>query len=340
MPVYNGARFVGDAIGSILSQSFTDFEFLILNDGSTDNSAEIMSSYNDPRIRLIDNEANIGLVASLNRGIEHASGIYIARMDADDVCLPDRLGSQAAFLDAHPEIGVCGTWYRSIGNPPLPPSRLPCSPEEIRCSLLFNAMMGHPTVMLRRHVLMSSGLRYQERDLQAEDYGLWVALSEFTLLANIDRILLEYRQHEQQVSCRRQESQSAGAGQIRRRLLASLGIEPSDHEFSIHQTLGSLHPGWCRQQGRANVTEFLQDADQWLTRIYSVNLTVKKYAPAVLSQVLLERWLILRYLAFRECRVLISPFLPSRLCSAPGIGISGLSRAALRKINQITRALG
>jgi len=114
MPVFNGEQFLRPAMNSILNQTFTDFEFIIVDDGSTDHSREILNSYTDSRVRLICNESNIGLTDSLNRGLEAASGNYIARMDQDDISLPERLAKQVAFMDSHPEVGVCGTWAKDI----------------------------------------------------------------------------------------------------------------------------------------------------------------------------------------------------------------------------------
>jgi len=111
MPVYNGGPFLRSAIESILNQDFSDFDFLIIDDGSTDGSHEIAASYADPRIRLESNGRNLGLIATLNRGLDLARGTYVARMDADDIAFPDRLSKQLTFMEAHPEIGLCGTWY-------------------------------------------------------------------------------------------------------------------------------------------------------------------------------------------------------------------------------------
>jgi len=137
MPVYNGEVYLREAIDSILDQTLTDFEFLILNDGSSDHSVDIVRSYDDPRIRLVENEANLGVVQTLNRGLDLANGTFIARMDCDDRSLRDRLARQVAFLDDHPEVGICGTWMEAIGARAGYIWRYPTDPERIRCSLLF-----------------------------------------------------------------------------------------------------------------------------------------------------------------------------------------------------------
>ena len=116
MPVYNARFYLSKAISSIINQTFKDFEFLIFNDGSTDNSADIIYSYNDRRIRFFNSEQNFGYVYHLNYGIEIAKGEYIARMDADDISFPTRLEKQVAFMDKNPEVGVCGTWFKIYGT--------------------------------------------------------------------------------------------------------------------------------------------------------------------------------------------------------------------------------
>ena len=132
MPVYNGEKYLKEAIESILNQTFKDFEFLIINDGSTDNSVKIIQSFNDLRIRLIHNESNIGLIKTLNKGLKLSNGKYIARMDCDDVSLPKRLSVQINFMEKHPEIGVCGSWVKIIGLEQKFINKYPQKHEEAR----------------------------------------------------------------------------------------------------------------------------------------------------------------------------------------------------------------
>src|SRR5690606_37374672 len=114
LAVHNGERYIQEAIDSILAQTFGDFELLIVNDGSTDATRDLVLSYSDDRIRLVDNDHNIGLPKSLNRGLRLAKGRYIARLDADDISEPDRLAAQVSFLQANPDVAMVGSWYRKI----------------------------------------------------------------------------------------------------------------------------------------------------------------------------------------------------------------------------------
>ena len=200
MSVYNGEKYLRPAIESILNQTFSDFEFIIIDDGSTDESAAIINSYNDARIRLIQQE-NKGLTLALNVGLRAARGKYIARMDADDISHPSRLARQLAYLSQHSEVGVLGTAVQIIddsGNA-SGKSRYPTSHEVIRWHLCFNDPIMHPTVMMRRGVVIRAG-GYNADMVTAQDYDLWRRLSNVTRLANMNDVLLFLRRHKNSVS--------------------------------------------------------------------------------------------------------------------------------------------
>lgn len=197
MPVYNGEKYLSEAIDSILNQTFTDFEFLIINDGSTDDSVKIIQSYEDTRIRLIHNETNLKLIATLNKGIEVARGEYIARMDADDISLPDRLAKQFDFLNANSKVGVLGCAVKLIDHSGSQDQimRFPSAHGFLRWSLFFYCPIAHPSVMMRR-VLVSDAGGYRSTMLHVEDYDLWWRLSQKTRLSNLQEVLLLLRKHE------------------------------------------------------------------------------------------------------------------------------------------------
>lgn len=200
LPVYNGARFLAQSIESILRQSFDDFELLVINDGSTDGSREVVLSFRDARIRLIDNEANLGLVASLNKGIGLARGEYLARMDQDDIAMPERLARQVTFLDSNPQISVLGTWAEKIDEAGvmLGYSRAPTG-YQMEYLWWQPSPLLHPTVMIR---LADLGAARYDPDLPyAEDYGLWLCLrAAGKRLHNLPECLLEYRVHAENMS--------------------------------------------------------------------------------------------------------------------------------------------
>jgi glycosyltransferase involved in cell wall biosynthesis len=209
MPVYNGETYLQEAVESILNQTFTNFEFIIVDDGSTDSTAEILTTYAvlDSRIRPVHNETNLGLIKTLNKGVALAQGKYIARHDADDISLPERLAIQVDYLEQHPEIGMLGTAYyrvftdgqRSLRQPPL-------TDTEIRWRLLFGNVWCHPSMMLRRQLLAKSEPVY-DNFLHAEDYELWLRLLKRTRAATLPVPLVEYRVHEHGICLTYSESQ-------------------------------------------------------------------------------------------------------------------------------------
>jgi hypothetical protein len=209
MSVFNGQSFLSEAIESILNQTFRDYEFVIIDDGSTDKTAEILAEYagRDQRIRVHRHE-NKGRAASLNIGIELSRAPYIARMDADDIALPDRLKDQIEYLDRHPEVGVLGGAFDliSTNGRVLKTVRYPSDDSELRPLILVDNPICHPAAVMRKDVALASG-GYRKVILDADDYDLWLRISERSKLANLGKCVLRYRIHSNQVSIRNMRSQ-------------------------------------------------------------------------------------------------------------------------------------
>lgn len=199
MPVYNSESFLNEAIESILTQTFKDFEFLIINDGSTDNSKNIIFSYNDIRIKYVENHSNIGLIKTLNKGFDLAKGIYIARMDADDICMPERLKKQFEFMEKNINICLCGSWYQTFGeiNKYV---KYATDNDEIRVRLLHQTQFCHPSVILRKFLLEEYNYIFDSNYLHAEDYEFFVRIAEKYKVANLPEVLLKYRTHKNSVT--------------------------------------------------------------------------------------------------------------------------------------------
>lgn len=216
MSVYNAERFLDDAIASVRAQTFADFEFLILDDGSTDRSCEIIARHagEDARVRPIFRQ-NHGLVASLNQLIEEARGPFIARMDADDICLPQRFARQMAFLATHRDYGVVGCWTSDIdefGAPyPFAGEDHPLTHEAFLESVERNGpLVCHPGVIYRRDIVQSVG-GYHAAFRHCEDLDLWLRLGSVTRIGNVPERLLIYRHYAEQVSSRHLTEQQVGA---------------------------------------------------------------------------------------------------------------------------------
>ena len=195
MSVYNGERYLREAVESILNQTFTDFEFIIIEDGSTDATPRILRSYSDSRIVLVDNQENLGLTRSLNEGLVLAQGEYVARMDADDISLPHRLEKQVAFLERHPKVGIVGSACQVVDASGRRQglNHAPTRDLQIRWVSLLNNPFWHPTVIMRRDVLLRNGLSYDEAFQTAQDYDLWTRMLKCTYGANLIEPLVRYR---------------------------------------------------------------------------------------------------------------------------------------------------
>ncbi len=203
MAIYNGERFAKEAIESILDQTFTDFELILIDDCSTDNTLQIMKQYDDPRVVIIENERNLGLARSLNRGLEVAQGKYIARMDADDISMPNRFSKQIEYLEKHFDIDICGSWIKSIdinGNSIIfGKCKYPLSSNVINCYLLFQNPVAHPTVIFRKRIFQKIDNYNPEFNI-AQDYDLWTRTIGNCKIANIPDFLLKYRIHGNSLS--------------------------------------------------------------------------------------------------------------------------------------------
>ncbi|MCL1955862.1 MAG: glycosyltransferase [Fibromonadales bacterium] len=242
MPVRNCKRFVANAVNSILSQTYANFEFIIINDGSTDETPQILEGYNDSRIQIIKNSKNLGISESLNLGISHSKGELIARMDADDFSLPGRLEAQVKFMQEHPEVGVLGTQI-SIMNftgKIMDISNYPAKSEDILYFFPVGCPVAHPTVMVRKNILAE--YPYSTTALYGEDYELWSRLIHVTKFANLEKIFLNYRVWKGQVSSAKKNLQHLNSLKISSDFLKNLGVaEPIQRKAEILY-LSSIKP--------------------------------------------------------------------------------------------------
>lgn len=197
MPVYNAERYLAEAIDSILNQTFRNFEFLIINDGSRDKSLKIINSYNDSRIRIINHQENKGLVCRLNEGIKLSKAALIARMDADDVSDPSRLEIQYAYKQKHPDIIAFGSFAKLINAKGsqigLPIKSITC--EALDRIMAVNNPFNHSSMLMEKNKIISVG-GYKNSVSGAEDYDLWMRCIQIGRMTNIDKYLISYRIHD------------------------------------------------------------------------------------------------------------------------------------------------
>ena len=236
MAVYNGEKYLREAIESMLNQTYTNFEFLIINDGSTDKTEEIILSYKDERIRYVKNEQNLKLIASLNKGLDLAIGKYIARMDADDISLPERLEKQVEYLEKNPQIGVLGSWVEIIGKEEPMIIQHKTNFNDIRVELLFHNYLCHPSVIINNLLIKKHNLKYPNF-LHAEDYGLWIQVAKYGKIEILPEILLNYREHGDNISLTLKNKQKEQDSKIRRIQLIELGLEFTDELFLEYEKL-------------------------------------------------------------------------------------------------------
>jgi len=243
MSVYNGEKYVVDAIESVLSQTFIDFEFLIFEDCSKDNSLAILQEYakKDSRINLIANETNQGLTANLIEGMNIAKGTYLARMDADDICYPERLLKQVTYLNQHQEISLLGSsviffddnGYEFVGYQPL-------EHDEIKVELLLGYTMMHPSVMMRLNDFRKHNLNYDVSFRYSQDYDLWVRAIRTLKFSNLREPLLKMREHASKISRTVKPEQKTLSDRVRGWQLQELGIELSTEQLRVFNARGSM----------------------------------------------------------------------------------------------------
>ncbi|WAC01873.1 glycosyltransferase family A protein [Lacinutrix neustonica] len=224
MPVYNGAEFREASIDSVLNQTFKNFKFLILNDNSTDKTADILDDYQkkDSRIQVIHKTENKGPAHLRNEGIALAKTEFIALIDADDIALPSRFEKQVSFLINNPDYGVCGTWFTFFGDKKNRTVKHQASHEGLKVQMLKNCCIGNPTVMLRKSHL--GDLRFENEYVPAEDYRLWSQLIAVTKFHNIQESLLLYRWHPNNISQTKIENLKKVEVIIKEQQLQNLGI--------------------------------------------------------------------------------------------------------------------
>ncbi len=248
LPVYNAGNYLAETIESILNQTHTHFELIILNDKSTDNSLVIIQKYieKDSRIILINKEVNLGPANLRNEGFSIAKGEFIALMDADDIALPSRFEKQVNVLKNNPEIGVCGTWFTFFGAKNNKVIRHSENHDDIKISFLHSCGIGNPTVMLRKEALQ--GLQFNDNYVPVEDYDLWSRLLPKTKFYNIQESLLNYRQHDTNISKTKIKNVNRSIRKVKINQMSSFGIEPTDIKIDTYLNAVSVKKGLSTEE--------------------------------------------------------------------------------------------
>lgn len=289
MSQYNGGPFLRDAVESILAQTFRDFEFIVIDDASTDGSLHTLEEYaeRDRRIKLLKNEKNLGLTKNLNCGIKAADGRYLARIDADDVAHPERFARQLEFLENNRSVDVCGSWIRRMGDR-AGTGKHPVDDCAIKAKLFLSSSLFHPTVMMRKSFLDSRDISYDEEFKKSQDYDLWVRMAEAgAVFHNIPKALVFYRFHSSSVTKKFGNEQTSFADMVRLRQLSGLVGETSGEERSLHLALiDASH----RKGSFSTDAETMRKMALWVRRLVETNDSSRRYDPGFFRFLLSRRW--------------------------------------------------
>ena len=288
IPVYNRERYLCVAVNSILAQTFTDFELLLVDDGSTDGSLDLLQRYAklDPRVRVSANGANLGIPKTRNRGLELARGEYLALLDSDDYAYPGRLAAQVRFLDEHRDhvqVGSWGSFMDSRGELLRRVRRQPMQAQDVDAELLFRCCLSNRSILARTAVLQE--YRYREDFPRCQDYEMHVRLAARHRMANLPQILVCGREHEA-----RYTGQTADLGRerkiaINRAQLEALGLRPGAADLENHHRL-------ARADGSAAPDrEYFEWAEAWLTDLLAANRRAGRYGQPALARAVARRWL-------------------------------------------------
>jgi len=284
MPVYNGADFVVESIQSILNQTFSNFEIIVVDDGSTDHTLEVLTSIEDERLQVLRNESNLGITQTRNRAMSHARGKYIAVLDSDDLAKPNRLEMQLEFLKTHGDYALVASWAEYIQKDgtrmPGMPLWMMHLPEECTPSmLLFQNFICHSSVMLRASMLSHPVYRNLE---PSEDYDLWVRLAARYKMTVLPQSLVMYRIHNQNVSKTLGARQQETSMRIVLEQLQRFGVDPTEEELKLHHRMF-----W--EASLPNL-DILFDIREWLDKISRTNLRTEYYEQPAMERTIKYQW--------------------------------------------------
>ena len=287
IPVYNRERYVAEAIASVLAQTFEDFELLVVDDGSTDGTRDAVAAVADARVRLVCNGRNLGIPATRNRGLAEARGEYLALLDSDDWCYPERLARQVAFLEAHPDYAEVGSWGRAMdqaGRPLKSIQYRPVGADDVKVEFLFRCAIKNRSVMGRTALLRDYG--YRADYARCQDYDMHVRIAREWKIGNLPQILVRGRVHPGQWTGATKDLGRQIKLDIMAMQLADMGMAFSAADVERHYLLPRP------EQSEAPLgADYLRWAEDWLRRIQAANAESRFFADAALQRGLAPVWL-------------------------------------------------
>jgi glycosyltransferase involved in cell wall biosynthesis len=298
-------KYLKESIQSILNQTYKNIEFIIVNDGSKINPKKTVESFRDERIIYIDKEMNQGITKCLNIALNNCKGKYIARMDDDDISLPQRIEKQVSYFQQYSKVNVLGSNINFFGEINKKSqnnlSQLDREIQQIKF-LLGNYGVSHPSVMYRASFLKKYNIKYNERYVKAQDYGMWVECSKYTKIDCLEDILLKYRVHYNQISTKGREEQLYFDEMIKLDQVSALGIEPDEQQWKTHLL-------FCKRDLDINYN----DAKKWIRTLIQSNNQKEIYERNLFSRTLKYHLLMICYTGLRKHKRIkfIIPFLRS-----------------------------
>ncbi|MEK5040740.1 glycosyltransferase family 2 protein [Sporosarcina sp. FSL K6-3457] len=281
MTTYNDSEYLIESIQSVLNQTFIDFEFIIVNDGSTDKTIDIINSFDDPRIIIINNLKNMGTSYSSNRAIEIARGEYIFRADSDDINYPNRFETQIQFMEGNKNIDICGSWAdRLYDSGEIDLWSYPSTHNEILVGQLFYPNVIHPTLIIRRKVFLEHDITYDERISLTEDYNLFVRLIPKVNYHNIPECLIKYRKRKGSLSFDNNKNKPY-LNRARLIALSKLEIFPTEKELEYHWIL--------HDRRKLNDSESILQIVNWAYRLLVQNEKLEIYNQNILTRFITEK---------------------------------------------------
>lgn len=280
MPNFNNGQFLIEAIDSILTQSFSDFTLLIVDDGSSDNSVELIKAYSDSRIQLVQKPKNSGIVDALNVGLDIIQSRYMVRMDGDDISDPNRLELLFNFMEQNPDVGICSSHLERFGDVSSV-DHYELNEDRIKAKLIYATSLAHAGSIMRMSVLNENNIRYRANHPYMEDYDLFFRLKNVTKMVTMDKLLYKYRILKHNSTVANIDSLlSRYHNFYRENVFPELQLESSEENLRLHAEL-LLWP---------ERTFPFKRYQNWIDKILSQNIKLNVYPQKALEQELLEKW--------------------------------------------------
>ncbi len=332
MAAFDAEEYLAETLRTLLGQTFGDFELIIVDDGSTDRTAEIIANTPDKRIRYLRNPQNSGVAHSANRGLEAANGKYVARADSDDLYAPNRLQAQWDFMEANPQVALSSGDMRYLGNGSGNGNgaiKLPPDAESIKAALPFYCPIMQPVAIMRNSFIHAHSLRYDEALYAASDYDLWFRITHWHdgVCANIPVTLAQYRVHEKSISTSKALTQQAMACRVRRRHFTDWGLPMNDHYDNLHNLL--------YLNARPENAELVNAMREWLTLLLRQNEASPRYSALHWQEIVARKFFdfCARSLQHPQSQGFASKALKQAI-SFPGFSLAGVS---VSRVEQLMR---